>query len=62
MILQNKLLGSVWELKAINADEGSILTNSIILDGLDSIVGYKCLIFIDVVKIIQIERMGGKLF
>ena len=62
VILKKMLMGIVWEVKTINNDENAFSTNSIALDGLDDIVGYKCSIFADEVKIVKVERMGGKLF
>ena len=62
VILKKKLMGIVWEVKTINNDENAFSTNSIALDGLDDLVGYKCSIFADEVKIVKVERMGGKLF
>ncbi len=62
IILKKKLIGSVWEVKTINNDENAFSTNSIVLDGLDDIVGYKCSIFADEVRIVKVERNGGKLF
>ena len=55
-------MGIVWEVKTINNDENAFSTNGILLDGLDDIVGYKCSIFADEVRIVKVERMGGKLF
>ena len=62
VILKKKLMGIVWEVKTINNDENAFSTNGIALDGLDDLVGYKCSIFADEVKIVKVERMGGKLF
>ena len=62
IILKKKLMGIVWEVKTINNDENAFSTNGILLDGLDDLVGYKCSIFADEVKIVKVERMGGKLF
>ena len=62
VILKKKLMGIVWEVKTINNDENAFSTNGIAFDGLDDLVGYKCSIFADEVKIVKVERMGGKLF
>ena len=62
VILKKKLINIVWEVKTINNDENAFSTNGIALDGLDDLVGYKCSIFADEVKIVKVERMGGKLF
>ena len=62
IILKEKLMGIVWEVKTINNDENALSTNGITLDELDDIVGYKCSIFADEVRIVKVERLGGKLF
>ena len=55
-------MGIVWEVKTINNDENAFSTNGIALDGLDDIVGYKCSIFADEVRIVKVERMGVSYF
>gem|GEM_PF-6814356 len=57
-----RLISSVWEVKTINNDANTLLVNSISLEWFYEIVGYKCSIFADEVKVVKIERLGGKLF